>query len=115
MYEQKGKKPINWQIFSVVESQVIAITLRYLITKKVVNSTNVGKGEYLNVPSLKKLGSKSHHFGTLCIKGLNTKKDYEKCQGATYWKFWTIWQRKNLAHSNINEIFCQTFEYKFKR
>ena len=62
----------------MVQSQVIAITLRYLITKK------VGKGEYLNVPSLKKLGNKSHHFGTLCIKGLNTKKDNEKCQTATY-------------------------------
>ena len=67
----------------MVESQVIAITLRYLITKKVVNSKNVGKGEYLNVPSLKKLGNKSH-FGTLCIKGLSTKKDNEKCQTATY-------------------------------
>ena len=67
----------------MVESQVIAITLRYLITKKVVNSKNVGKGEYLNVPSLKKLGNKSQ-FGTLCIKGLNTKKDNEKCQTATY-------------------------------
>ena len=67
----------------MVKSQVIAITLRYLITKKVVNSKNVGKGEYLNVPSLKKLGNKSH-FGTLCIKGLNTKKDNEKCQTATH-------------------------------
>ena len=111
---KKVEMPINWQIFSMVQSQVIAITLRYLITKKVVNSKNVGKGEYLNVPSLKKLGNKSHYFGTLCIKGLNIKKDNEKCQAATYWKFWTIRQRKNLAHSNINEIFCQTFEYKFK-